>query len=625
MAIDPARLLLRERILDCTACDLHSTSSGPVPFSGPAPASYAIVGEAPGAEEDLRGEPFLGKSGQLLRRMLEGAGLDPVEAFIANTVSCLRGNTSVRLADGSTALLSAMVKHRFGGEVLSLDGEGRLVGRRVNGWYRTPLNDRRLFRVSHTYARRNRSGSAGFVATEDHLVLTKSGWKPAGELLPAVDLICTGKPGLSSRQEQLVLAGLLGDASVEPTGVAMIFFGSEDELDYMTAKGRVLATAGAGDVFASKHSTGWRLTLSNRGVLQWSRLDPVAWVEGLDDFGLACWYMDDGHLLDRPGRKPKAEIAVTRLPLDMVEKMAAVLSAKGIPASARMTLMGSRLVFNVDETPILSRRVAPYVVPSMRRKLVVADRAVPLDKGAWSPGATQVLYAPVLVHEVQPLPSERSVYCLGVDETQNFVTVGGVVHNCYPNGTPRAGSVIACRDNLHAQLAFSRAAQILTLGSVALGALRPDLKMTSAHGQTFSLPDGRTVFTTFHPAAALRRAEWHDAMEQDIKRFGKAVRQRSWAGLTVEICAGCRVHEDDMEEIHFDSSGLPFCQTCWLTSLEGRPQPSSAPPARSLPEAQHDSERPKTKPMTATVLKQAVRLVTSVFPGTEVADRGKLP
>ncbi len=133
------------------------------------------------------------------------------------------------------------------------------------------------------------------------------------------------------------------------------------------------------------------------------------------------------------------------------------------------------------------------------------------------------------------------------------------------------------------------------------------------------------MFSTFHPAAALRRNEWHDLMAADLVRFGKAMKQRSWVGLTVEICAGCRMHEDDMEIIHFDSSGLPFCQVCWPTSLEGRPKPEPPAPAKHpSPEAHPTELLAKTKPMSLTALKQAVRLVQHVFPGTEIVDRGRL-
>lgn len=145
--------------------------------------------------------------------------------------------------------------------------------------------------------------------------------------------------------------------------------------------------------------------------------------------------------------------------------------------------------------------------------------------------------------------------------------------SCYPNGTPRPASIGACRQNLWDQLALARVSMILALGSVALASFRPDLRITMAHGQTFGLPDGRTVFTTFHPAAALRRTDWEREMATDLLRFGAAVSQGSWTGLTVELCAYCRQPEAEMAEIFFDRSGLPFCEKCWPSS----PGPTEAP------------------------------------------------
>lgn len=85
------RLAVREHLLDCTRCELHTMGTGPVPFSGPTPAHIAMVGEAPGAQEDKAGKPFIGPAGELIRRHLVEVGIDPETVFIANTASCWPG------------------------------------------------------------------------------------------------------------------------------------------------------------------------------------------------------------------------------------------------------------------------------------------------------------------------------------------------------------------------------------------------------------------------------------------------------------------------------------------------------------------------------------------------------
>lgn len=85
------RLLVVEQLLTCTRCELHHHCSAPVPFSGPTPARIAMVGEAPGRNEDEAGAPFVGRAGQLIRQLLGAVGFDPEEIFIANTASCWPG------------------------------------------------------------------------------------------------------------------------------------------------------------------------------------------------------------------------------------------------------------------------------------------------------------------------------------------------------------------------------------------------------------------------------------------------------------------------------------------------------------------------------------------------------
>jgi DNA polymerase len=85
---------LREAVAGCTACKLCSGRRQTVFGVGNERAEWMIVGEAPGEQEDRQGEPFVGKSGQLLDNMLRAIGLTRAEAdaqrqvYIANTLKC---------------------------------------------------------------------------------------------------------------------------------------------------------------------------------------------------------------------------------------------------------------------------------------------------------------------------------------------------------------------------------------------------------------------------------------------------------------------------------------------------------------------------------------------------------
>ena len=76
---------LRTEVLQCTRCPLHQSRTQGVLGVGPRRADWMVIGEAPGAEEDRRGEPFVGRAGQLLDAMLRSIGLSrTTNVYIAN-------------------------------------------------------------------------------------------------------------------------------------------------------------------------------------------------------------------------------------------------------------------------------------------------------------------------------------------------------------------------------------------------------------------------------------------------------------------------------------------------------------------------------------------------------------
>ncbi len=77
---------LFEDVKTCTKCPLHETRTKAVFGAGNADADLMFVGEAPGAEEDRQGLPFVGRAGQLLNQMLDGIDLSREEVFIANVL-----------------------------------------------------------------------------------------------------------------------------------------------------------------------------------------------------------------------------------------------------------------------------------------------------------------------------------------------------------------------------------------------------------------------------------------------------------------------------------------------------------------------------------------------------------
>ena len=79
---------LAQQVATCTRCELHQGRTQTVFGVGNRAADWLVIGEAPGAEEDKRGEPFVGRAGQLLNSMLGALGLAREQVYIANILKC---------------------------------------------------------------------------------------------------------------------------------------------------------------------------------------------------------------------------------------------------------------------------------------------------------------------------------------------------------------------------------------------------------------------------------------------------------------------------------------------------------------------------------------------------------
>ena len=97
VAIDPPATLnvelldwhdLAATVQGCTQCSLHTTRTQTVFGVGNRQAEWMVIGEAPGADEDRQGEPFVGRAGQLLNSMLQAMGFPREQVFIANVLKC---------------------------------------------------------------------------------------------------------------------------------------------------------------------------------------------------------------------------------------------------------------------------------------------------------------------------------------------------------------------------------------------------------------------------------------------------------------------------------------------------------------------------------------------------------
>jgi uracil-DNA glycosylase family 4 len=501
----------------CIKCRLAQGRTQVVFGVGSPTADLMFVGEGPGFHEDRQGIPFVGAAGQLLTRLLSEVGLSREEVYIANVVKCLRYSSQVQLGDGSWDRIGRLVRSRYAGTVMSVDSEGRLVRRRVIGWHASPLAGRRVLRLTYRAAKNAGNGRVGVELTGDHPVLTDQGWVAADRLVPG-SRVATGQ-GLSAVARDVVCGTILGDGHISAHSAHLSFGHSSRQRDYAVFKADLLAelhprvqefSVAAVSGGPKVHPTVHVRTLAHRalGILRRdfyaARKGVPKWMAtGLTERMLAIWFMDDGYTRIRKGRQPVSEIATCAFSDQDLTILREGLLSLGI----RATSARARLFFDAEATKILSIRIAPFTPPSMRYKLHPEVASwIPFDPTRLRRGPAEALYDQVEIEDVTEHPrTDTTFFCIDVEETHNFVTAGGVVHNCRPPGNrdPLPDEIESCKPYLLEQVALIDPHLIVTLGNFATRVIldRP-VSISRVRGQRFRW-DGRLVIPTFHPAAIL--------------------------------------------------------------------------------------------------------------------------
>jgi len=102
---------LRQEVLHCTRCPLHASRKNPVFGMGNPKARIMLIGEGPGADEDRQGLPFVGRSGQLLDKILAACGFNRKDhVFIGNIVKCRPPQNRVPTPSERAACLPYLLK-----------------------------------------------------------------------------------------------------------------------------------------------------------------------------------------------------------------------------------------------------------------------------------------------------------------------------------------------------------------------------------------------------------------------------------------------------------------------------------------------------------------------------------
>ena len=491
--------------------------------NGASEPKLLVIGEAPGGEEAQQGICFVGPAARHGKNLMEKAGVPMDQVRFTNAVKCLHDRALVYLADGSARFIGDLVREDFRGQVLSYR-DGKIAPARVTAVHRSPLGERRWLKVSYVGAKRNRDGlSSGVIVTNDHQFLTcDDGWVPADQLDGR--RFWLGGTGFGPRATSVMLGTLLGDSTVSKKSAAVSATHCEEQWEWATLKARVLGTE------LLPYRGTWRYrTRATRQIAQLrealyaagsKQVSPVV-LEGFDAQAAATLFMDDGCMRVYEGRRPAAQIAVCSFTRESAENICAAFKRLGVDCYARPN--GSsphmRIFFSADATPALVSLIDRFVPPSMEYKLG-GLRVHPYDEALWDyEGAYPVAGEAVVEEAAEYYNRSKTAYCLSVEGTQNFLTPGGVAHNCFPhdeNGSPQPPDerdAMACMPYLFDYIDEVRPKVLFTFGKVPTQLiLGQSVAITKIAGNIFRTKiRGREYYVvpSIHPSADLRSGGKH--------------------------------------------------------------------------------------------------------------------
>jgi len=364
---------------------------------------------------------------------------------------CMSYGTRVTLADGTQEKIGKIVNQRLDVEVLSYDPEqDRVVPRRIVNWFNNGRTERFL---QFTVAKSGGNGKSQFAATENHLIRTPGGWRPAGELIPGDRVVAAEPRRLSPRQLQLILGSLMGDGNLSPNtrgraGTRFRMGHGAKQAAYLDWKVEMLgnipcsrSTNTKGAVFADIHPLP-ELAELHDAVYFGDGKKHLSWdyLKALTPLALAVWYMDDGCFTVRSkgvqertkGGTGRIEICVEAMSPGSRQRLVQYLrDSPGL--DVKLTERGARrisvLQFTTASTEKFQRLVARYIHPSMEYKLLPRFRGRFAVQPEFTDAAVGLMPATILDIHVKAPTRSMNRFDIEVEGSHNYFVDGVMVHN----------------------------------------------------------------------------------------------------------------------------------------------------------------------------------------------------
>jgi recombination protein RecA len=444
-ALEIADMLIRSSAIDIIVIDSVAALVPKAEIEGEMGDSHV------GLQARLMSQALRKIAGALNQTKTTAIFINQLREKIGVMFGCMSYGTRITLADGSQEKIGKIVNQRMDVEVLSYDPVTcQVVPRKIANWFNNGPADRFL---QFTVAKSGGNGRSQFAATENHLIRTPGGWRPAGELITGDRLLVTEPHRLSDQQMQVILGSLMGDGNLSPnrrgrSGTRFRLGHGAKQVSYLDWKVSLLGNIECARTVNAKGAAFADFTpLPELGELH----DVVYFGDGkkhltwdylkaLTPLALAVWYMDDGSFTLRSkglqertlGGSGRIEICVEAMSSGSRERLVQYLRDSH-RLDVRLRLAGSAqkavLVFSTAATERFQKLIAPYVHPSMEYKLLPRFRQQFSVEPEFAEPELRLQPARILDIHVKPRARSMNRFDIEVEGNHNYFVDGVMVHN----------------------------------------------------------------------------------------------------------------------------------------------------------------------------------------------------
>jgi recombination protein RecA len=444
-ALEIADMLIRSGAIDVIVIDSVAALVPRAEIEGEMGDSHV------GLQARLMSQALRKVAGALNQTKTTAIFINQLREKIGVMFGCMSASTLVTLADGSQEKIGKIVNQRMDVEVLSYDPVTcQIAPRKIVNWFNNGPAERFL---QFTVAKSGGNGRSQFAATENHLIRTPGGWRPAGELIEGDRVLVAEPQLLSDQQMQVILGSLMGDGNLSPnrrgrSGTRLRLGHGAKQAEYLDWKVSMLGNIGhsrtvnaKGAVFADFTPLP-ELAELHDAVYFGDGKKHLTWdyLKALTPLALAVWYADDGSFTLRSkglqertqGGSGRIEICVEAMSAGSRERIVQYLrDTRGIDVRLRNAGSAQKavLVFSTAGTDKFQKLVAPYIHPSMNYKLLPRYRQRFSIQPEFVEADLRLQPARVLDIHIKPRTRSMNRFDIEVEGGHNYFVDGVMVHN----------------------------------------------------------------------------------------------------------------------------------------------------------------------------------------------------